>query len=274
MGANNSTARRTDYPARTRSQQRRQIKPSERHPGAHEVSLTQGKVALIDESDRRAVADYAWYAARRRDGRWYARTAMPGADGKRAWCEMHIFLMRPPRGMQVDHKDGDGLNNRRGNLRVCTHAQNTQNARPQVGRTSKYKGVHRHVDGRWRAQINANTRRYLLGYYDSELDAAIAYDHAARRHFGEFAVTNASHFPEIAALDISEEEIRHRISHSRKHRKGTDHGMAKLTPDAVRRIRQRYASGEATHAEIAASERISRSLVSLVVRREIWKHVD
>jgi hypothetical protein len=93
---------------------------------------------------------------------------------------------------QVDHRNHDGLDNRRENLRPCTNQQNQHNQRKRAGCTSRYKGVHWDFrNGSWRAAIKAEGRTIHLGRFQDEDDAARAYDDAARRLFGEFALTNS-----------------------------------------------------------------------------------
>lgn len=92
---------------------------------------------------------------------------------------------------ECDHRDGNGLNNQRSNLRVCTRAQNNRSGRKLRGGTSKYKGVcwHRHRH-KWMSYIRLNGKQTFLGYFNLEADAARTYDVAALKYFGEFALTN------------------------------------------------------------------------------------
>jgi len=106
--------------------------------------------------------------------------------------------MKPPKGMEVDHKDGDGLNCTRGNMRVCTSSQNKANKIKQSnGITSQYKGVNwfrydplRYAKvGRWRMEICFEGKR-ISKYFDTEIEAAKAYNKYALELFGEFALLN------------------------------------------------------------------------------------
>jgi hypothetical protein len=91
----------------------------------------------------------------------------------------------------VDHHDGDGLNNQQNNLRAATQSQNNQNARKQVNKTSRFKGVSWYKKyQKWNARIQISRHLRHLGYFMFEGDAAQAYDNAARRIFGEFALLN------------------------------------------------------------------------------------
>lgn len=146
------------------------------------LPLSQGKVAVIDFSDFEKVGRAKWFASR--DGNtFYAHREVRGRTRR-----LHRELLDAPAGTQVDHKDGDGLNNCRGNLRLCTGAENTRNQRHRAG-SSQFKGVYRHR-GKWSARILVDGKRKHLGCFLSEIDAAYAYDIAAKQHFGEFARPN------------------------------------------------------------------------------------
>jgi hypothetical protein len=104
------------------------------------------------------------------------------------------MIMRPPKGMVVDHIDGNGLNNRRSNLRICTRAENNRNRRPTPGGSSRFRGVYRcRVADRWIANLSVNNRTVYVGLFADEVEAALARDAAARKHHGRFAWLN---FPE------------------------------------------------------------------------------
>jgi DUF971 family protein len=100
--------------------------------------------------------------------------------------------MNVPEGMVVNYKDGNRMNNRKENLRVCTKSQAQQNQKPQQrNKSSEYKGVSRLKNrGKWMAYIKVNGNDVYLGVYKQEIDAALAYDEAAEKYFGEFARPN------------------------------------------------------------------------------------
>jgi hypothetical protein len=101
------------------------------------------------------------------------------------------LLMLAPDGMDVDHINGDGLCNLRENLRLCTHSENLHNRGKQINNTSGYKGVYFHKQSKkFTAKIRLEGKTTSLGYYDSPIEAAQAYDAKAREIFGEFARTN------------------------------------------------------------------------------------
>ncbi|HEY4547820.1 MAG TPA: AP2 domain-containing protein [Pedomonas sp.] len=135
--------------------------------------------AKVDAKDVALLSQYRW----RKQGR-YAATRLP--DG--SLLLMHRLLLSPPGDMLVDHIDGDGLNNCRHNLRVCTNSENMKN-RKSSGGVSRFKGVWRDGD-RWRATIRVNGKKICLGTHPTEERAARRYDAAARRWHGEFAKTN------------------------------------------------------------------------------------
>lgn len=162
------------------------------------IPLTRGKVAIIDNEDAALISQYKWQADR--DGRtWYARRTISLPGGGRKTQKMHQLITGHPR---TDHRNGDGLDNRRANLRRATKAQNNRNRRKTIG-YSKYKGVGWH-ENRWCAQIKVNGKKIHLGRFISEEDAARAYDAAARREFGEFAALNFPQPGERGAHQIGE----------------------------------------------------------------------
>lgn len=162
-----------------------------------EIPLTQGKVALVDDADAAIVAPYKWYASRHR-GTFYARTDTGGRLVRRRLAMHRVILgLGAGDGREVDHINGNGLDNRRANLRICTHAENLRNRGPQRNNRSGYKGVSLHPDGKWTAHISINGSRNVryLGLFSTPEDAARAYDAAARDLFGEYARLN---FPDRA----------------------------------------------------------------------------
>lgn len=151
-----------------------------------EIALTCGAVALVDDEDFERVNAYRWYLNIVNPSHrvQYARSGTVG--------HMHRFLLDAPRGMDVDHINHDGLDNRRANLRLCTRADNIRNGRKhRNGKTSRFKGVSwsgwHHT---WRATLMLRRRQLFLGYFANEIDAAHAYNRAAEANFGEFACLN------------------------------------------------------------------------------------
>jgi len=151
------------------------------------VSLTRGKVAVCDQSDREFIEGRFWFT-HDDGGRFYARTHVY-VEGKRFSVGMHrIVLGLSNSKSAIDHIDHDGLNNRRANLRVCTQRENTFNRRLNKNSSSGIKGVYLHkASGKWRAQIQVDRKKKYLGVFGAKEDAASAYKAAAVKFFGEFA---------------------------------------------------------------------------------------
>ncbi|MHC4565348.1 MAG: AP2 domain-containing protein [Planctomycetota bacterium] len=157
------------------------------------IPLTQGKYAIVDPEDFDWLNKYKWHAKRVPAG-FYAGRAGPLRNGKSGKpIPMHRQLLKVGRGMVVDHINHDGLDNRRANLRPATLAQNSRNRRKvkTAGHYSKYKGLTWYKSSKqWRAMIMTDGKSKSLGYFDDEIEAARAYDAAARELHGEFAALN------------------------------------------------------------------------------------
>lgn len=155
------------------------------------IQLTQGKVALVDDADYPELAKYKWHAKRHRH-LWYAGRYDKEVDhhGRRQYVRMHRQIMKAKPGQQMDHENRNGLDNRRMNLRFCTNSQNAANSVSRGG-TSRYKGVYWNKKNKnWIAKIGYKNQRRNLGSFDDEREAALAYDDAALKLFGEFACLN------------------------------------------------------------------------------------
>ena len=151
------------------------------------IKLTRGKSAIIDAADYRKVSEHKWYTCPDMNT-WYAMTEIKGKS-----VQLHRFLMQPKKDQEADHINGNGLDNRRCNLRFATHAENQHNSRKRKdGVTSKYKGVCRHAQhkNKFYVQIMVGNRKKFLGLFKCEVDAALAYDIAALKYFKEFARLN------------------------------------------------------------------------------------
>lgn len=158
---------------------------------AVDVPLTRGRVALIDAADMLLVGRWCWAASTDHRNHTYASRSFR-IRGKCGSITMHRQLMQPPDGMVVDHINGDGLDNRRANLRICTPKQNNANRRGRVaGATNPYIGVRQERAGwGWRATIAVGRTSYHLGTFATPEEAALAYDAAALAERGEFARLN------------------------------------------------------------------------------------
>lgn len=157
------------------------------------IPLTQNKHAIVDDEDYDFLMQWKWYAHRRHDGEFIAKTR--SGKGK---ILMHRLIVNTPSDMQTDHIDGDTLNNRRSNLRICTNTQNSANRQKPQGAISQYKGIYR-VGNRWKAVISPANKHICLGYFSTDIEAAKAYDKAAKQIYGEFARLN---FPQESQRDV------------------------------------------------------------------------
>lgn len=159
--------------------------------GVRQIQLTQGKVALVDDEDYERVNQYKW-SANYSKGRWHARRN--GSRPKRATIRLHRFITNASDDEVVDHINGDPLDNRRSNLRLCTNAENIRNQRTRRQvvrpRSSRFKGVTWDKRGRkWRSQISVNHQRFNLGGFSTEEEAHKAYCRASSQYHGQFGRT-------------------------------------------------------------------------------------
>lgn len=155
-----------------------------------------GRVVRVDDADYDLLIQHPWHVGetlraphKRLDGP-YAKTCVvtPGAERPKETIMMHQMIL----GVKgVDHIDHDGLNNQRYNLRPANTAENSYNQRPQLGSSSRFKGVTWHKKCRkWQAVIKVSGRHVYLGLFESEEEAAAAYDIAAYDAYGDRAYLN------------------------------------------------------------------------------------
>lgn len=147
------------------------------------IALSQGKTAMVDDGDYDLVRDYGWYASKKSDV-YYAVAHIPGSGKPGRKIMMHQLIAGF---LETDHINGNGLDNRRSNLRSATGAQNRRNQKLRRDNTSGFKGVSHTKDGKWKAYIYLDSEQYHLGEFEMPEEAATAYGLCALAAFGEFA---------------------------------------------------------------------------------------
>ena len=160
--------------------------------GVVEVKLTRGLVTIIDAEDLEFVSQYKWCAMRSTNTDYAVRAQR--IDGKTVNFRLHRVLLNAPKGMHVDHRNSNGLDNRRENLRLCTRRENNRNTRKQKGCSSEFKGVSKCKQNQgypkpWLARIYVDKKTYCRSF-TNEIEAALWYDEKAREFHGEFAKLN------------------------------------------------------------------------------------
>lgn len=157
------------------------------------IKLTQGQVALVDDADYDWLTQYKWCAYKHRSGNFYSIRASSRKDGKQYTIMMHRQILGLKKGdkRQGDHRDHNTLDNRRNNLRICTGQQNQLNQKSHPNTTSRFKGVSWSKScKKWIVHIRIKGKLKHLGYFISEIEAALMYDKAAEKYYKEFAYLN------------------------------------------------------------------------------------
>lgn len=165
------------------------------------IRLTKGKEALVDDEDYDHLMQWKWQYRQTDGGGGYATRTQRSGDHRKAVWMHHVVADRMglETGDEYDHIDRNGLNNCRNNLRPATASQNCANRRPRRN-GSGYRGVYWYPRYRkWNAMIRVKGRIHNLGYFQSRVEAAKAYNEAAKQHFGEFACLNP--LPEMSTPD-------------------------------------------------------------------------
>lgn len=165
---------------------RRKVRPIRVEGNVAYVTLTKGYEALIDAEDALRVAGFNWSSQPSGKTVYAHRSEVRG--GRSYGVRLHRVLIDAPDGMEVDHIDGDGLNNRKANLRLATHAENCMNRRVPVTNSSGLKGVSWHKGQRqWVAKIKVSGITVHIGSFNCPEQAHTAYCEAAARMHGKFA---------------------------------------------------------------------------------------
>jgi len=140
--------------------------------------LGKDKLILVDNENYKELNKYKW-------------SSKHGYAYNKKLKQMHRLIMDCPRGMEVDHIDGNPLNNQKSNLRICTLSENRKNRKKSLNKTSEYKGVSWNKHNKsWRAYIGIERKNNCIGYFKNERHAAMAYDLWARELHGKFARLN------------------------------------------------------------------------------------
>ena len=156
------------------------------------ICLDEGKWTILDPQDYYRYGCFKWCIGGNKNKYYAIRGQIIDHDCIKL-VSLHRLIMDAPKGVLVDHRNGDSLDNRRANLRLATRAQNCCNVRKRKNTSSRFKGVSfRKNRGKWAAYIGVAGKRISLGYFDSEIEAAKAYDEAAKKYRGEFARLNFS----------------------------------------------------------------------------------
>jgi hypothetical protein len=158
-----------------------------------EIELDKGYATIVDDGDYDSLRGYKWHAWITGSGPYARRTSCYFWNCNGNWSQTSINMARQildvPKGLCVDHINGNTLDNRRANLRICTREQNNK-ARHKILGAVPYKGVTLTPKGRYRAHVSINRKLVQLGTYDKAEDAAFVYNEVAKDVYGDYAVLN------------------------------------------------------------------------------------
>ena len=157
--------------------------------------MAQPRYAKVDPADYKRLKGYEWITRKASNCFHAQRYVAKGKRKRGTIVYMHQEILKVPKGMVVDHINNDGMDNRSANLRAATRAQNLHNRKKFSSPcSSKYKGVSwKKQTHKWSARIGFENKEIHIGYFKNEIDAAKAYDEAAKKYHGQFASLN---FPE------------------------------------------------------------------------------
>lgn len=155
------------------------------------IPLTKGQYALVDDADFDMVNQHSWVYTKHNTNHYAHTTISEG--GRRKTVKMHRMILNAPNGKEVDHKNNNGLDNRRSNIRLCTRSQNQANSNVKSNSLTGIKGVHQRKDnGRWRAHAHRDGKRVWLGHFDTAKEATMAYVTYIKQFDGEFTKLGVS----------------------------------------------------------------------------------
>jgi hypothetical protein len=162
------------------------------------IYLGEGEYTIVDQDIYYKYRHSKWFLIGNKTN-YYAACSVKNGVGETRTKRLHRIIMNAPDGLLVDHRNRKSLDNRIANLRMATHSENSCNRTKMGNSTSQYKGVYcekRRGREQWRANIRFKGKRIFLGYFDNQIDAAKAYDEAAKKYHGAFANLN---FPNLNA---------------------------------------------------------------------------
>jgi hypothetical protein len=151
------------------------------------IPLSQGKFAIVDDEDYKELNKYKWWV-NKNNNVWYAKRTT--WNGRRNLILMHRYILGVSKNLFCDHINGNGLDNRKENLRVCTMGENFKNTKKRANCKNVYKGVYKQKSGKWRVTLFVNGKSKHIGQFIDIKNAAQAYNDAAKKYYGEFAFLN------------------------------------------------------------------------------------
>jgi hypothetical protein len=156
------------------------------------IPLTRGKFAIVDPQHYDRLNQYTWHVTKNGNTFYAKRNPRVGRKSRAPSIYMHRCIIEIPPGLLIDHINYNGLDNREANIRPATRTQNNRHSKRTANPgTSKFKGVSSYSrEKRWVVKIHADGKTYKIGYFKDEIEAAKAYDQAARKYHGEFAALN------------------------------------------------------------------------------------
>lgn len=231
------------------------------------------KFVLVDDEDYNVLNSYVWSCEKHKAGFNYAMTYLV-KEGKRLRVYMHRMLLNPKKGEIVDHINHDGLDNSRGNLRLCDYSLNGINRK--LSKDTQSKGViYCKRLSKWRVTAALNKKNIGLGYYSDRLEAMKVYDTFVLIVYKEFAFTNILKEPDDKYIDMCMKVIKL----GRKERdnsiypRGEKSTSAKVTELQVLEIKKLYKTGKYSQTKLGEMFSLSQTHIGRLVRGERWTYL-